>query len=310
MITNSTVRQRCRSNVALVVVLAGLNTLLPAPPPASSTRPQDASVGAATDKNGRIAYTVFQRANGGEFFASVRTVRPDGSRRRMLPCATPTAEGRCRDADPVYSQDGRRLATSGFETPGVAIRASQGRILRGLDETGPVAWSPGRRYLALASAPLRLFDLRDGRSRRLGGDASNAVAWSRQGTLLFGPSADRGDFVVREPSGRRSTILRNRQGDAPIDWAPSGRRFAYTCDGVCVARKDGGKRRLVTRRCSPFGRFAWSPDGQQIACASRLGLGPKQRGLIAINVRTKRLRVIVRGGVNLGAIDWQPLPRR
>lgn len=259
-------------------------------------------------RNGRIAYAVYQRQKDGRFFAFVRTVRPDGSRSRTLPCATPAGDGGCSDADPVYSHDGRRLATSGFETPGVAIRTTRGDVLREIDETGPVTWSPGRRYLALSTAPLRLLDLRDGRSRSLRGDASNAVAWSRQGSLLFGPGPrlDRGDFVVREPSGGRKRILKNSDAESPIDWAPSGRRFAYSDDGIRVASKDGTRRRLVTKKCSPYGQFAWSPDGKEIACDARLGLGPRKKGLIAVNIRTKRLRVIVPGALRIGAIDWQP----
>jgi hypothetical protein len=36
-------------------------------------------------------------------------------------------------------------------------------------------------------------------------------------------------------------------------------------------------------------------------------LPARQTGSIAVNVRTKRLRVIVPGAVNIGAMDWQRL---
>lgn len=85
-----------------------------------------------------------------------------------------------------------------------------------------------------------------------------------------------------------------------------------TTVGVCVASPDGARRRVLTSRCSTdlFDGVAWSPDGRQIACQSRSGMPDRQTGLIAINVRTKRLRLIVRGALHIGAMDWQPLPRR
>lgn len=306
--------KRCRSNVALATALIALGVVLPLMPAASESFPPRSAD--ASQKNGRIAYTVFRYFNPGDdndFHNFVRTVRPDGSGSRTLPCATPFGDRGCEDFDPAYSNDGHRLATSGFNGGGLVIRSPAGRILRRLDaDGGPVAWSPGRRYLALTGFPLRIVDLRTDRVRRLGGDASDGVSWSPRGTLIY--EGDGEGFVTRKPSGRRQRILRRVPAYFPVEWAPGGRRFAYACDdgGVCAANPDGTRRRLLTTRCSTglFDRFAWSPDGREIACGSRSGLPARQTGLIAINVRSKRLRVVVRGAVNIGAIDWQPLPRR
>lgn len=196
-------------------------------------------------------------------------------------------------------------------TSAIAIRRPTGRITRKIGTNGPVAWSPGGRYLALTGFPLRLFDLRADHTRRLHGDASDGVAWSPRGSLIFAGGGK--GVIVRKPSGRRKRILTGRAW-FPVDWAPSGRRLAYACDdgGVCVANPDGTRRRRLTSRCSTdlFDGIAWSPDGREIACQSRSGMPDRQTGLIAINVHTKRLRVIVRGALNIGAMDWQPRRRR
>lgn len=300
----------CRTAIAPGFAAGGITfclTLALSGPTAVSA----SSTSAASDvRNGRIAFTALRYLNDSDFSTFVQTVQPDGSRRRTLPCATKVGLRGCDDSHPSYSQDGARLATSGVELGGVAIRQPGGRILRVVDGDGPVAWSPHRRFLAFSGFPFRLLDLRTNQSRRLRG-RPNAVRWSRKGSLLFDSSVDEG-FTVRRPDGRRRRILRGVSG-FPADWSPGGRRFAYACNGICIAKSDGSGRRVLTRACAPLSDqdgFAWSPDGRKVVCVADRDRFGRLRGLITVDVRTKRIRVVIPGAVNIGPMDWQPLGRQ
>ncbi len=57
-----------------------------------------------------------------------------------------------------------------------------------------------------------------------------------------------------------------------LDWSPDGSRLAYVAGGIYVINRDGSGRRHL-RIGLPGGKHwpSWSPDGTQIAFASRLG---------------------------------------
>lgn len=258
-------------------------------------------------ENGRIAFTVVRGGDMNLAATRIVTVRPNGSGRRLLPCARRYARNRCYDVEPAYSNDGGRLASlsnNAVSFSEIVIRRPSGRIVRRRScDCFDVAWSPGRRFLAFASFEVVLIDLRTWRQRRpLRMGAAETLAWSRQGTLVADDNLGTGPFTVREPNGRRRRI--RIAGQTP-EWAPDGRRFAYTCSaGACVVSKTGKKNRVLPRgrRCDQFGGLAWSPDGRELACFST-------RGLIAIDLQTRRVRYVAPRVFEPGSIDWQPLPR-
>lgn len=128
--------------VLVLVGLVGLVSALPA---------------GARARNGRIAYETTpcegsQCENPRADTTRVLTYFPDGSGRRVIPCAAP-----CQDTEPSSSPDGRRLAL--VRSSGLTIVDADGSHpravpLSGRKSVGPVAWSPDGRRLAFANGRL------------------------------------------------------------------------------------------------------------------------------------------------------------
>ena len=261
--------------------------------------------------------------------AWVETVRPDGTHRRRIGCVYRRPRG-CRYGDPTFSHDGRRLAVNGRQ--GLVVMTPSGKRIARIKNDAwfhSPTWAPGDRKLAFARvlpgeeapdgttvAGVFLTDLR-GRERLLNRADTFSVSWSRQGRLTWtSPTPHEGEWPhiwVGNPDGSQATRVA-RKGDTP-DWSPDGRQVAFTCHrearGLCVVSAKGGPVRFITRRCisgfDDYTGIAWSPDGKEIACESTRG------GLIAVNLRTRTIRAIVRPGrmrADIEEIDWQPIPLR
>jgi WD40 repeat protein len=245
-----------------------------------------------------------------------------------MPCSTGPRQG-CADVLPVFSPRGRRLATAANEIGFIedekgrllfedllAVRDVSGRVRRTISQLEKgitaVAWSADARQLGFST--LRgIYTVRpDGTDQKLFSDErAGDLAWSRQGRLAWTPM-NGGRISVTNRA--RIRVRRLRVFAYSVAWSPTGRRLAYiTSEGTLkTVSANGRNRRTLTRRCdgpqSGFGfdsDVAWSPDGRQLLCSSL------QRGLLAVNVRTGRVRTVVRGNFSaITSFDWQKAPRR
>lgn len=274
----------------------------------------------ALPRNGLIAYSVKTGCNLQQTICDffVNTIRPDGTRKRRLRCSF-GPERDCSDAVPRFSPNGRVLATatSPFLAFGnfLTLRRPGGAPIRTLKRTNTVidfAWAPGGKRLAFNdSERIRLRNLRTGRTVRYRPTRGGLdVAWSRQGRLAW--TSTLGD-VVFISDRRQRTVKRVR---LPIGsaiwprWSPDGRWLVVLVgNGVQLIRADGRKIRPLRADCQGFegeidglGTAVWSPDGREIACATR------SSQLAVYNLRSRRQRIIA-SNVNPYTIDWQPLPR-
>jgi hypothetical protein len=93
-----------------------------------------------------------------------------------------------------------------------------------------------------------------------------------------------------------------------VSWSPDGSRMAFLgAGGLNVIDADGGRRRVLTRRCGigydDEGGVSWSPDGREVACHSRRG------SLVVLNLVSMRLRKVATwrrlGDGTVGDISWQ-----
>ncbi len=114
-------------------------------------------------------------------------------------------------------------------------------------------------------------------------------------------------------------------------WAPDGSRFAYLSNvegtmQIYLMPAGGGETVRLTDGKKPSGRFAWSPDGKQIAFFSPdppadrpkeddpivMTTGRDQRTnqrlrrLWLIDVATKEARQLVTGDWDFSEIEWRP----
>ena len=154
----------------------------------------------------------------------------------------------------------------------------------------------------------RLISVRpDGGGRRLLGTGLFPSA-TRDGRLVYDrycgrcSASRRLRLVVARADGRvvrRIHIARSSAYPNAPDWpslSPDGRWLAYgrAAAGrpdaeVCIARANGKAERVVATFSDGTLAASWSPDGRYLAVASGV------RGLLVINARTGRVRVVYRG---------------
>lgn len=181
-----------------------------------------------------------------------------------------------------------------------------------------VAWSPNGRALVLttrlSTSESAVFER--GEIYTVGSDGSNlhrvasglgysGATWARRGMLLWTRRARHphiGDIMTAAPSGERVRRL-VRGGEGPIV-SRSRARAAYSCfSGICRVDLSTGRRRLVSGRCDASGGYAWSPDGQWLACttpyARVLKVGWRGRRAVAVDLDAYP-----------GALDWGRRPSR
>ena len=290
LVSRASLGPRVVAVVTVVLLLIALATVLAMI--GSSRRPAP-PFGLA--KPGLIAFD----ANG-DLFAS----NPDGSGLVQL------TSGPEFEALPAYSPDGTLIAFESqqpdFSYDVFVMPADGGarvRVIEGLAETGPIAWSPDSRHVAVAARPVG----EDGRCRSssarsttlarcgsAGRTCSGAIRPGRR-TAVESPStgrpvaADRSDslWVIDVDGSNAHEVAPNigthgyghvlphevepDSGGAQPTWSADGRRLAFLAPGVgdlrdvYVVDADGRNLRNVSNSPEEENGVAWSPDGTRLA---------------------------------------------
>jgi Tol biopolymer transport system component len=252
--------------------------------------------GAFPGRNGRIAY------GEDECGTAIATLRPDGTRRRLLtpsPCGiSPGPAARA----PAWAPDGSRLVfewtENGVIASGLATADADGKhrtvvvadTERSPDAAGYVfrgspAFSPDGRHVVYqrdatdrdssggqVSRPSELWiaSIDGSQDARLG--EGQVPRWSPDGrTIAYVNRRQGGTWLMSARTGKRLRRVWRLRAES-LDWAPDGRRLVAALDGyIYVLRADGrGARRLplARRKRKPHLRNmepVWSPDGSRIA---------------------------------------------
>lgn len=282
---------------------------------AAATAGAGASHGTRDARGGQIALVMgLGRCDGlGTCNSAVQTVFSRGGGKRRLRCSSGRRR-RCHDGYVAYSPGGRRLATAtdSQEPNTIVVRAPRGRVFTRTRFRRAITdfdWAPdGRRFAVNASGAIWLVDRATGRSRYYRRTGGIDVSWSRQGRLAW--TDDRTGSLWTTDRRLRGVRRYRAAVGTGIAWAPAGRRLALqTLDGTVVINEDGTGRRVITQRCTasygspaPSTPLAWSPSGREIAC------GTDDGKLIAIDVRTRKVRRIARQVFPFN-LAWQPKPR-
>jgi WD40 repeat protein len=136
--------------------------------------------------------------------------------------------------------------------------------------TGPLAWSPDGRHVALSSNPLSLTIARaDGRGSRtlsgIGNGVFSAAAWSPDGRELA--MIDFGAVRVLNVATGALRTLQRTSGSTGVSWSPNGDRLAFFSEQqagryrLVTLRPDGADERIVVTDVPQGFALTWSPDG-------------------------------------------------
>ena len=233
-----------------------------------------------------------------------------------------------------FSPDGKRLAYTDFgadwygvdwgpgaSEPVIMLASATGGGASSLGVTGKApAWSPRGDELVYESVYKDMTQLHHrglaitttaGSLRALPGtrEYDRAPDWGVNDSIAF---VRRARIYITRPNSATPVQLLGVRADSP-DWAPNGKRLAFTRLGrapsIWTVKADGGGRRRITRNAfSP----AWSPDGSRIVFTRR-------RSLWVMRANGRRQHRIVRGlhtgdsvssesWVTVTDADWQPIP--
>jgi Tol biopolymer transport system component len=212
---------------------------------------------AFTGAVGNVCFTAGDRTLVFDDFASVSTVRFDGSGRRTIVAAADS---------PVCSPDGRRIAldaASGTNGSDVFVTDVNGahrrRLTRARGGDRPLAWSRNGAEILFSSQRALFRDEHAGIGLFLetpAGKREHRVASGLPGDLFsasgdLSPGAKRiayvsraGALIVAGADGRHARRLAASARDPR--WSPDGRWIAYATGGrVEIVRPDGSGRRVV-----------------------------------------------------------------
>lgn len=294
--------------------LADAPPLQDAPPPFDAGLPRDrcAAVDAA-DRRG-IVYL----PTGGQP-GELMTVQEDGSG------DGPLGRGDVVGGTPSWSPDGCAVAFITYRDEGTSLAVASAD---GGNPTTVYAsdalfnrpeWSPSGDELVFVTDPVGVSSIGPGRMFRVsarGGrpqeiripndiNPLGRVAWSPAGDALvfsgLSASNDRYQLFAMRPdgSGLRRLTRSDETNDGSPDWAPDGRRFAFTRreglgaaddpTSVFVVDRDGGEPTMVgsdgTDCCG-----AWSPDGRSLViqreAASSRDVFPPETELWVVDVES------------------------
>lgn len=260
--------------------------------------------------------------NCGYLAYSIWRVRPSGAGQARLSRCDARANA-CRDRDPAWSPDGRRIAFS--RDAEIWVMDADGSDARSLGVRGvEPAWSPGgtRIVFAQREGEFGIATVRaDGSDLRVLTRTleDGAPAWSRKGVIAFARFSDAGQsLMAMTPKGSSVRTLVGRCSCDNPDFAPDGRRLVYQAGRdpeVWVASSSGKQRLRLTRRGGA--EPVWSPSGTRIAF-TRPGNGSSLGDIFVMasdGDDARRVRYNPRHKVgdevtgHYGQPSWQPLKR-
>ena len=265
-----------------------------------------AAVTSGAAESSKTAEIVFSTNRAPDLWrAAVISIRPDGTRRKVL------ARGIPGISEVRTSLDSRRLL---FVDGGLFVATADGRHVTRLTRPGLYAQlsagavlSSDGRYVAFAGSKqcdnvcdYEVYVVRsDGRGLRLIGPGLHP-SWSPDGRrLVFERESPSAVYVA----SRRGAVRRLVSGEDPV-WAPRGQRIAFvrrgSTEATCLVNADGVQRRCI----STFGagtEIAWSPDARKIAFVSG--------GLVVVSAAGRHARSLTENPVDRSPI-WSPDSRR
>lgn len=251
---------------------------------------------------------------------SIWSVKPDGRGQARVSDCDARANA-CRDADPAWSPDGRKIAFA--RDAAIWVSDANGANARpvGVGGTDP-AWSPGGTRLVFTRgggdsgiATVKL----DGSGIRVltRKVQDHGPTWSRTGVIAFARFSDSGERIMAvTPSGEELRTLVGGCFCAQPDFSPDGRQLAYQAGAdpdVWVATSSGKHRRRLTR--SGGSQPAWSPSGQRIAFTRLNGSVSDIYVMSAAGKAARRIGYNAEHRVgnevtgSYGDPSWQPLKR-
>src|SRR5919201_3558472 len=152
--------------------------------------------------------------------------------------------------------------------PSAAALATLATVLALAPGAAPSGARPPGRLAVVGDGTLYVIQASDGRKRIVYPLAVSSAAWSRDGRLAYVAdgavrAGDRWSRVVASLGARFSV---------GVSWAPDGRRLVYAFHPavaatarLVVARRDGGRPRIIDTRVSAYQVPQWSPRGNAIA---------------------------------------------
>jgi Tol biopolymer transport system component len=228
--------------------------------------------------------------------AEIFLLSPDGSSRIQL-----TNDGGL-DGFPSWSPDGTMIAYASDTAP----------------PSGPDSpyYTPGCDYdLNGCPSDIRVINADGSGEARLTNDPTGATmpSWSPDGSkiaFVSGRADPNGDIFVMNSDGSGVTRLTSGPGYEFLPhWSPDGSRIAFESSRgdsteVYIMNADGGGLKRLTDTGNTT-RFAWSPDGTQIAF---VGGGNSSR-LYVMNADGSNVRSVASNpSYGFGEIAWRPVP--
>jgi Tol biopolymer transport system component len=213
---------------------------------------------------------------------SIQTSGLDGSPARAIADGGTLGLSWSRDGERiVFSSLSGGLATVAADgsDPQTVISGDRAYAIGGSQYTYHPSWSPdGSRivFMLPKDRPVPDYDhygtihtvRPDGSGLRQIARGEDA-AWSPDGKLIAFAEED-GDLAAVRPNGKRYRVLaRHRGGCGSLDFAPHGRRLAYTANGSLrtLDLRTGRRTRIPSEYAGEVNAIdvAWAPDGRRIA---------------------------------------------
>lgn len=222
--------------------------------------------------SGRIAFTTFADANGGE--VGLWVVNSDGTGLRRL------------DDYPsgfAWAPDSRRLAVRRGAPAAIKIIDVETGAERALTDGGSPQWAPDGRFIAF-QAGVNIGLIRAGGGARQILARGSSPQWLPDGrrlSFLRSEAPKRSSlWIVSRSGGRPRRVLSRadrRAGQWTVAWSPQGAQFAYGVinfrprrwSAIVVASLDRRPRRLRVEANRTVESLSWSRNGRSILYVSQ-----------------------------------------